>query len=38
VAADMGDLDAGKHTRAIVERFIDDELRSAKLLLPPPMV
>ena len=37
VAADLGDADAGRQARAIVERFVEDELRSAKPLLPPPM-
>jgi hypothetical protein len=37
IAADLGDADAGKSARAIVERFLEDELRSARPLVPPPM-
>ena len=37
IAADLGDPDAGKSARHIVERFIDDELRTARPLVPPPM-
>lgn len=38
IAADLGDVDAGKSARVIVEKFLDDELRSVKPLLPPPLV
>jgi hypothetical protein len=37
VAADLGDPDAGRYARALVERFIEDELRQARPLVPPPM-
>jgi hypothetical protein len=37
IAADLGDADAGRSARAIVERFLEDELRSARPLVPPPM-
>ncbi len=37
VAADLGDDDAGRFARAVVERFVEGELRNAKPLLPPPM-
>jgi len=37
VAADLGDADAGKSARQIVERFLEDELRTARPMVPPPM-
>lgn len=37
IAADLGDADAGKPARQIVERFVEDELRTARPLVPPPM-
>lgn len=37
IAADLGDGDAGKSARQVVERFIEDELRTARPLVPPPM-
>lgn len=38
IAADLGDADAGKSARAIVEKYLDEELRNAKPLIPPPLV
>lgn len=37
IAADLGDVDAGKSARQIVEKFIEDELRTARPLVPPPL-
>ena len=37
VAADLGDADAGKPVRQLVERFLEDELRTVRPLVPPPM-
>lgn len=37
LAADLGDADAGKSARAIVEKFLDEELRNAQPLVPPPL-
>jgi hypothetical protein len=38
VAGDLGDVDAGKSARAVVEKYLDEELRNAKPLLPAPLV
>ncbi len=35
LAADLGDADAGKSARQVVERFFEDELRAARALVPP---
>jgi hypothetical protein len=37
IAADLGDADAGKSARQTVERFLEDELRNLRPLVPPPM-
>ncbi len=37
IAADLGDLDAGKSARGVIEKFFEEELRTARPLVPPPM-